>query len=231
MFEYDQLDGGNNVAEENEAAAAHRDAVTFALLRHALFNDYITSDGFETEWLVTFPTRYLHVDIDQVADSREAVPPFSVDENEESGEACHIVNLEYWDREEGQVSDPGSIDFSPGGTVPDKFQLCYEVNVLAFNQDAGASSAVLSSKAVAKYVGLESGYDNGWANLHFRGHSMWDGAWDNPESPSDPTRDGSDFDGLPVVGFAAVSNSAGEVLRGATFQHHEEPVGGHWKDK
>jgi len=227
-FLFDGLDAnGDNVADENEAAAAHRDSVTFALLRAALYNDYITSDGYETEWVITFPTRYLHVDIDQEEGAREAVPPFSVDENERTGEACHLVDWEYFDREEGHPTDPGSIDFSPGGTVPDTFQLCYETNVMAFNQSAGSSSAVLNSAAIAKYVGLESGYDNGWGNLGFEDHVMWDGPYNaEPQSPSDPYRFGSEIRGLPVAGFAAVSNSAGQVLRGATFKHHEEMAEG-----
>jgi len=93
---------------------------------------------------------------------------------------------------------------------------------MAFNQDAGSSSAVLNSKAIAKYVGLESGYNNGWGDMELDDHMMWDGEYVTRQSPSDPHRDGRTFYGMPVVGFAAVSNSAGDVLRGATFKHHVE---------
>jgi len=194
------------------AAAAKRNAVTLSLMKNALTNDYITSSGYETEWLVTFPSRYLHVNVEGGVDSSgddlplwaAASEPFTNYEHADTGEACEQIGFEYWDREEGQVSDPGSIDFSPGGTVPDVFQLCYEVNVMAFNQDAGANSSALRSAEVAKYIGLEAGYENGWAALDFRDFSMVDG----------------DFEGLPATGFTAVADTSGDVSRGATFRHH-----------
>jgi len=203
---------GVTLAIGGRAAGGKRLAVTAALMKNALTNDYITSDGYETEWLVTFPTRYLHVNVEGGVDANgdelpayaAATWPFTAYERAATGEACEEISFEYWDREEGQVSDPGSIDFSPGGTVPDKFQLCYEVNVMAFNQDAGANSAVLRSASVAKYIGLADGYDNGWAALDFSSFGF----------PGNP------WIGLPVTGFMAVADTSGAVARGATFRHH-----------
>jgi len=195
----------------SEAAAAKRDAVTSALLKHALANDYITGGAYESEWLVTFTSRYLHVNVEGGVDINgddlplfaAASDPFTEYERAETGEACEVIDFAYWDREEGAPSDPGSIDFSPGGSVPDVFQLCYEVNVMAFNQDAGANSSVLRSATVAKYVGLEPGYDNGWAALEFNDFEI-----DN-------------WNGLPGTGFMTVADTSGDVARGATFRHHQ----------
>jgi len=210
----------------SNAAAAKRDMVTAALMRGALTNDYITGGGYGTEWLVTFPSRYLHVNVEGGVDVNgddlppwvTAAAPFTQAESSKTGEACEVIGFEYWDREEGQVSDPGSIDFSPGGSTPDKFQLCYEVNVMAFNQDAGSSTAVLRSDQIAKYVGLETGYDNGWAKLDFTDFELILG---------NGSRNGqghTGWTGLPVIGFMAVADKAGDVLRGATFDHHLDPV-------
>jgi len=194
-----------------EAAGAKRDAVTSALLKNALANDYITGGAYESEWLVTFTSRYLHVNVEGGVDMdgydlpswAAASDPFTEYERAETGEACEVIEFAYWDREEGMPSDPGSIDFSPGGTTPDVFQLCYEVNVMAFNQDAGANSSVLRSATVAKYVGLESGYNNGWAGLSFDDFSI------------------ESWRGLPGTGFMAVADTSGAVARGATFRHHQ----------
>jgi len=208
----------------SHAAAAKRNAVTTALTRHALANDYITSGGYETEWLVAFPSRYLHVSVPGDVDGDQsnepdwvfAAPPFTVPEDAKTGEACEVVGFAYWDREEGAETDPGSIDFSPGGSVPDKFQLCYEVNVMAFNQDAGAQTSVLKSTEIAKYVGLDSKYENGWAALDFVDFFIPAPNWQPPvQSPGD-----DDIWGLPAVGFMAISDTTGDVPRGATFPHH-----------
>ncbi|MEL0585631.1 MAG: hypothetical protein AAES65_12235 [Candidatus Thiodiazotropha sp. (ex. Lucinoma kazani)] len=48
----------------NAAASAEdnkRDAVTASLMGNAITGEYITSGTFGTDWIVTFPTRYLHV--------------------------------------------------------------------------------------------------------------------------------------------------------------------------
>jgi len=198
------------------AAAAKRDMVTTALLRDALANDYITSSGYESEWLVAFPSRYLHVSVPADIDGDDevepdwvfATAPFTVPENAITGEACEVIPFEYWDREEGQVIDPGSVDFSPGGTVPNRFQLCYEVNVLAFNQSTGSQTSVLKSSTIAKYVGLESGYENGWAIL-----DLEDFVLSHVRPPYNQ--------GLPGVGFLAISDTTGSVPRGATYKHHQ----------
>ena len=186
------------------AAAAKRDATTFALMRAGLSNDYITGTDFETEWVVTFPTRYLHVDPDVDPDVVAALPPFTADEDLVTGEACETVGFNYWNREEHEPSTPGSIDFSPGGTERSAFQLCYEVNVMAFNQSDTGDSAVLKSSSVAKYVGLDSGFNsaNGWGRLDFSAYTLGTAS------------------GLPLAGFAAISNTGDTVPRGATFSHH-----------
>jgi len=210
----DNIDPDVTLALGSPAAAAKRNMVTSALLHNALVNDYVTGGAFETEWLVTFPSRYLHVNAsggadangDDLPDWAAAAAPFTQVENARTGEACEEIVFEYWDREESQVSDPGSIDFSPGGSTPDKFQLCYEVNVMAFNQDAGASSTVLRSASIAKYVGLADGYDNGWAALDFSGFS---------------TEGNYTWYGLPSTGFSAIADTSGDVARGATFRHHQ----------
>ncbi len=191
----------------SDGAAAKRDAVTFALMRAGLRNDYVTGTNFETEWVVTFPTRYLHVDFDDDNDSTPSTSnePFTEEEDLVTGEACETVNFTFWDREENTSVTPGDISFSPGGDAPDEFQLCFEVNVMAFNQSAGSDTGSLKSSSIARFVGLADGFDNGWASLDFTDFSLTTGS--------------TTAEGLPVLGFAAVVNDA-VVPRGGTFGHH-----------
>jgi hypothetical protein len=188
------------------ASLAKTEAVTASLAQATLTNDYITSVGFATEWLITYSSRYLHVHADPYIAglSLEAWPPFTESEDPVTGLACEEVDFSYWDREEGFPTDPGSIDFSPGGSTPGVFNLCYEVNVLTFNQMRDGASDVLASKTVVGSAGLEDGYENGWGILDFSSFM------------------GLGWAGLPATGFMAVADTSGAVPRGATYRHHQD---------
>jgi hypothetical protein len=194
-----------NATELGTLADRKRDSVTWSLMRGGLQNDYITSGDFDTEWVVSFPTRYLHVQASTNANlNDEADAPFTKDEEVITGEACMDVDWQYADREEGMPTVSGSVGFSPGGISADAFQLCYEVNVMAFNQSDSAATGALKSWGSAKYVTLDSAYEDGWAALDFA-------------TSTDYRLAG--MDGLPLIGFAAISDSSGSVPRGATFGH------------
>ncbi|MEW8507339.1 MAG: hypothetical protein AB2598_11585 [Candidatus Thiodiazotropha sp.] len=184
--------GGN--ANDDKASA-----VTAALTGHSIQGDFITSLTFNTDWVITFPTRYTKVS-DTGADL-----PFTVIENAETGQACHDVTFDYWNREEDKNSTDAGVGVSPGLPAP-AFALCYEVNVLAMN-GSGEFSAATSSKAVKADAALE--FADGWAAMDLSSYQI---------APS-TTGVGTPalVTGLPVLGFTAVADTVSGVERGGVF--------------
>ena len=174
-------------------------------------NDYVLDPIFDgsTDWVVTFPTKYFHVNGD------DAIPPFT---NVWDGkEACEEYTIQTWDREErtfvpegGQVKPP----FSPYTfeDTPDKpVEICYETNILTFGiQEAGGEGTFdstfygmepsTSAGRIQTRIGTE--YNNGWAELTWTdaGHAI--------------NYDNFDLLGLPAVGFAAVQFENGTIEGG-----------------
>ncbi|MES9992471.1 MAG: hypothetical protein ABW098_10990 [Candidatus Thiodiazotropha sp.] len=189
---------GGAVPNANEDKAS---AVTAALTGRAIQGDYITSLTYNTDWVITFPTRYT-----KVHDVLPAEAPFTITEDPVSGQACHDVTFDYWNREERKNSTDAGVGVSPGLPAP-AFSLCYEVNVLAMN-GSGEFSAATSSKAVKADATLE--FADGWALMDLSAYSI---------TPTilvagDPS---GDVIGLPVLGFTAVADTVSGVERGGVF--------------
>jgi hypothetical protein len=116
--------------------------------------------------VMTFPTKHHYV-IDDVT----VFSPFTEVIEDEVG-ACETINFSYFNREERGAS-AGSGDFSPlpPGATPSA--LCWESTVLSIRNGAahmptGTTSGVLGSVNTAN-VNVTAGFQNGWANLSFRG--------------------------------------------------------------
>ncbi|MEW8317889.1 MAG: hypothetical protein AB2660_08135 [Candidatus Thiodiazotropha sp.] len=189
---------GGSVPAANEDKAS---AVTAALTGRNIQGDFITSLTFNTDWVITFPTRYT-----KVHDVLAAEAPFTITEDPASGQACHDVTFDYWNREERKNSTDAGVGVSPGLPAP-AFSLCYEVNVLAMN-GTGEFSAATSSKAVKADAPLE--FEDGWASMDLSAYSI---------TPTvliagDPS---GDVIGLPVLGFTAVADTVSGVERGGVF--------------
>ncbi|MDT8407012.1 MAG: hypothetical protein RQ715_07155 [Methylococcales bacterium] len=174
-----------------------RDAVSASLVANTLQTDYITSDTFGSDWLITFPTRYLHVS------DVSAVAPFTRTETVQSGQACHDVGFDFWNREEAKNAvDPG-VGVSPGLPAP-AFTLCFEVNVLALNNTDSASEAL---DAIATKADVPLEFADGWAQIDLTNagqHQLTSG-------------DNVVFNGLPVIGFTAVIDTVTGTERGGVF--------------
>ena len=89
-------------------------AVTAVMMQQSIFNQFSTEEilNAKTEWVVSFPTKYLHVN-NQIS----AEPPFSQIWN--GVESCESLSITMWDREE--INHPTSM-----------FSSCYSVNVIEF---------------------------------------------------------------------------------------------------
>jgi hypothetical protein len=189
------------------AAWSVRDSMTIAIDAISATNDYITSSGFETDMVFTFPGRYAYTFPESIVGVDFVAPPFTTFEDRATGQACEVIDINLtFDREENQVIS-SDIGFSPG--VPTLFQLCYEVNVVSVN----SSDSVLASETVRSQVDLPSGFENGWMRLGFQNFLLQD---DN----------GVNFAGLPFLGFAAYLDSSGDINRGGTFATRIVPTSG-----
>ena len=188
-------------------ADAKRNAVTAALQSQAVTNDFLTGALYDTDWVFTFPGKYMFREAPNAAGGYafDDDGPFTVSVSRPTGQACENVNVQgdvgIRDREERKTAQD-DVDFSPGDTSP--FLLCYEVNVVSINDDGSSGySSALASGAVWQQG---SGWPTyGFAQLEFT-QSMVD---DN----------GVFHYGLPFMGFAGITDRSSDVTRGGTFQH------------
>ena len=174
--------------------AAPVDAVSSLFMADAIYNEYWTSGGatLSSEWVVTFPTKRFYVD-SQITGLATAIRPFDVIfSSANGGTSCSTIGLSYTGREEEQAVI--SQGFSPPPPAAPANALCYEAQVVTFNQSGGAS-AVLGSNLVDN---ITTGYNNGWATILF-----WDGTAGtaNHYLGGGTTGTANTFRGLPVTGF------------------------------
>ncbi len=202
--------GGAQIQQETfpSATGVKPDAVSLVFQHDAIYNEYQTEValGGSSEWLMTFPTKRYYVD-DETAPF-VALAPFT-DPFRDDGAACEGFAITYWNREEqtiGFVPGPGPIVSPPRPGVPPAAgpQLCYESNVLTFNQPAVAGSSGLLADQSSGIFGSRyavdlrtrtlatatSIFETGWARLNFAtaGHVL--------TAPS-----GRSYPGLPLIGF------------------------------
>lgn len=185
------------------------EAFSSLFMADKIANDYVTDAGIGglTDWIVTMPTKGLHVN--QVV----VVPPFTTEWDGQT--ACELAVLDSVDREESNPAPaPGSVpDFSPAppGTTadPNDLPLCYEVNVVQF----GTSSAV-GNESLAIGVNAELAGIDGWASIDFdpAGLDDADFALATLGRLMVEAAPGTDaLRGLPVTGFAVQSYVNGSV--------------------
>jgi len=134
-------------------------AVSALYMHDRVYGEYVLSDsiGANTEWVVTFPTKYAYVDfLKEIAPA--PVEPFTEAFTTGSvGTACEEYGVRYWDREEQEpegnvIIDPPSPP--PPGIITTVPIFCWETNVLEFNKDVASTedSAVLGSKNTTHLV-------------------------------------------------------------------------------
>ena len=196
-------------------------AVSFALTKTNVINEWSRRSNpaagwvTATDWVLTFPTKNFSVDHDpgnryagrnagrgnNVVSGPNPGPFFQmfVDTTASPalrrGSSCDSIGLTLRDREERASAGLG---FSPGASP----QLCYEANVLTFNQ------GLLLNSPVAGSVNYTDPFLFGWMNIGFT--SFTNGAADATNL------------GLPVVGFAITSrdDSATALLSEAALYDH-----------
>lgn len=194
---------------------AGEDAVSAVLMRNQLFNEFVVSDSInaDTEFVITFPTKRFYVDF-----AVTARPPFT--EVFDEGGACEDVGLVIYNREESPITIRTD-DFSPPRPAAPGPQLCWEANVIAWDQglaaqdisDASADRTEILGSANWSNVALPSGFSEGWATLSF------------PNNATDPlintNAQGHAYSGLPALGFAVVEFANGTLSGGSVLSNYD----------
>lgn len=187
---------------------AGTDAVSALYMHDQVFNEFIVNEdiGANTEWVVTFPTKRFYVD--------RLLPrnPFTTTFDE--GGACEDVGLTIYNREESPITIRAD-DFSPRPPAAPGPQLCWEANVISWdqglsNQDISDASAdrtvILGASNWANVTLPGTGFAEGWATLSFPSNEM------NPIT--NPNVQGHGYGGLPVTGFSVVQFVNGALASG-----------------
>ncbi len=177
--------------------ASSSDAISSLFMTRDLMNDYVVDPAIKagTDWVVTFPTKTLYVNngMATATTANAATPPFTAGWNTSTSTACEPIALTYYDREE-QYPAGSSIQFSPPPPTSPGNALCYEANVITFN-----NSNVLGSPTA---LNLPVDYASGWMDLQFNG------------TGNTITTTGTTpvvFHGLPAMGFADIKFTNGNV--------------------
>lgn len=178
------------------------DAVTATLMRSEIANDFVTEPSLDagTDWVVTFPTKRFYVN-----GTSAPMDPFTTTwASSASGEpekACEEIGITYFDREEQQET-PDDSDFSPQPPGEPPTSLCYEANVVTFND----SNVLAPSDRVKR--NLDVVFDNGWLTMDLT--NFGSGNVRTLESLG-TTGPAETYRGLPVLGFSVVEFVNGDV--------------------
>ena len=154
------------------------DAVSVLFNRQSVINDYNVADQSATDWIVTSPTKRYYVDeansVFAAINPEGPVAPLQPFDGSVAGEefdngpvrgtSCFDIRLNVWDREEYKAFEQTNLQFSPPlpGSPGDK--LCYETNVISF-ENAVLGTNVLGSNLRLPVPSLPA--LNGWAELTF----------------------------------------------------------------
>ncbi|MEP7183632.1 MAG: hypothetical protein ABI886_15740 [Betaproteobacteria bacterium] len=200
------------------------DAVSAVLMRNNVYNEFVldAATQSQTDWVVTFPTKWAYYGGGQILDTAGAVIGVAVTklfQRNFSGTkgACDDVVISRYDREEKTVKSATTFS-PPPPTATDS--ICWEANVVTFN-----NGNILGSKNLAN---IPTTFENGWVGINFPvttnvpprhqlvgGNSTTFDTASGSTSSINPTT----YNGLPVIGFAASTYKNGFVAAGSTVYY------------
>ncbi len=221
---------GSMVSSRYPAARAI-DAVSALFAQEDLFNEFSTSaaTGAQSEWIVTFPTKYAYVD--QAIVGNTALAPFreifpTVANVGNAGIAQVRVAFLGFDREESdfpRCQDPDDITCYPFGPPPGGIptpSLFWASNVIAFNQPQAqtAGSNILGSRLVVHADPSDYNLFDGWMGISL--HPPSSGAGLQPYRLR-ADLDGGVWRGVPALGFWAMTFTNGQITPGVLSNYSE----------
>jgi hypothetical protein len=223
------FDGGAIVTSTWDDIEAE-DAVSAIYMHNQLYNTYETEAALNgaTEWVITQPTKRLYVNNGLLPADLPYTRNFTGAQVPDGG-ACEPIGITYTNREEGDPGvAPGSVNFSPFDPAnPIVPVLCYEAQVVTFNQDLTTAvkvhtqSDLLGSPNARNVdtVTVTGGlYENGWALIDFTQNVA-----NVPGTPALGTEDHTLLEsgagtrvyvGLPVTGFSITNVQNGFLTDG-----------------
>jgi hypothetical protein len=187
-------------------------AATAALQRTSVINEFVldksTLSG--TDWVITFPTKHNHLG--------GTLPPFQSGLGAKG--SCDDIGIAVYNREEGPPGSTPGTDFSPlppGQTGP---ALCWESNILTFNNSNVLGSANSYNIALKAPDWPDAVDKHGWMKLTFTstaattvGNQATSAVvYDPLGTTTSPTS--TTFAGLPTIGFAVQTFVNGTLANG-----------------
>lgn len=188
-------------------------AVSAVFMHNEIYNEYSSSTSAnlssESEWVITFPTKRLHI-----TQAQPVRLPFRSAYDRSAGGACEPIAINFWDREERTTSASG-VPFSPPAPGQAAPSLCYEAQVVTFNQSnigdylTGGNRSSIFGSYYARNVSTST-FQNGWARIRLGDQSATSSTQNflPLDAPSGTPVITDALVGLPVTGFWA-SNFAG----------------------
>ena len=199
---------GTNAYITDWTAGFAADPVSAVIMHNNLYNEFVldASTKSGTDWVVTFPTKREYYTGTTVLKLFQS--------NFTATGACDDVVITQYDREERTIVSQTSFS-PPPPTQTDS--LCWEANVISFN-----GTNVLGSKNVSN---IGTTFENGWVAMNFNGstvpagrHQLVGGASQTVNLATTPPTIGTlattTFNGLPVIGFAAITFENGTLTSG-----------------
>ena len=182
------------------------DPVSAVLMHNNVYNEFVLDPSTKsgTDWVVNFPTKKYYYSGLTVLKLFQS--------NFTATGACDDVVVTQYDREERTIISQTSFS-PPPPTLTDS--LCWETNVISYN-----SQNVLGSKNVSN---IATTFTAGWVGMHFLGssvpagrHQLVGGASTVFDTKNGLTigitnPPGTTFNGLPVIGFAAITFENGNL--------------------
>jgi hypothetical protein len=209
--------------------------VSAVLMHNHVYNEFIVETGTDsaTDWIVTMPTKRFYINATTTVQNNSG-RLFQRTFAGNSG-SCDDVIITQYDREERTVATPGQFS-PPPPTQQDA--ICWEANVITVDD-----TNVFASKNLAS---IPTGFSNGWLDMEFprielglsSKHILVGGASTvfntSTVTPGIPTSATTlaqtTFNGLPVIGFAAITFNNG-TLTAADGSRIQSSYGGAFNHK
>jgi len=220
---FDAAGTAYNFTFESGSVSSAPAAVSAVLSARYIANDYVAIPGFaSSDWVVTFPTKRLHTyrpigspEVAPFTNAQGVGSNGSAGTNVFEGSWPEVIEVQYWDQEEGTPIapvTPGDVSPLPPPTEPTVLAFRQEANVFSFAPHgvaAGTATPVLGTplNVGGTVLELEDGFQAGWARIGF-GNQLSDG--------------NNTIVGLPVIGFWAakfINGNVGGALANYTFTH------------
>ncbi len=187
------------------------DPVSAVMMHNNVYNEFVleTVTKSRTDWVATMPTKRFYI---ANGSGNNAGRLFQRNFNGNSG-SCDDVAVSIYDREERTVQAPGSFS-PPPPTQTDA--ICWEANIVTFN-----NTNVFGSKNLAN---VPTSFSAGWLGLNFLTatvpagkHQLVGGASTvfNTAAGTTSALTSTTFNGLPVIGFSAITFENGTLTDGA----------------